>query len=163
MYIYIYIYTYIYIYVAYYIFNNTLIVVILPYVGSIIHTRRWPRLASPGASSVNQEIMSGLGEPRVYSSIICCYARHHLAAQGAVWFVLYVCAYILDNRFLCCCDSCFVQEKHALSIVRLFLICLIWLGGVFWSGWNAPRHALEAGGPWLQGAYPSRHLEWIYP
>ena len=26
----------------------------------------------------------------------------------------------------------------------------------YWSGWNAPRNAVEAGGPRLHGAYPSR-------
>ena len=45
------------------------------------------------------------------------------------------------------------------------LFCLfLLLGGVFWSGWNALRGALEAvGGPWLQGAYPSRDLDWFLP
>jgi hypothetical protein len=28
---------------------------------------------------------------------------------------------------------------------------------------SALRGALEASGPWLQGAYPSRGFEWTYP
>ena len=32
-----------------------------------------------------------------------------------------------------------------------------------WSGWNSLRGALEVGGLWLQGAYPSRGLKLTYP
>ena len=44
------------------------------------------------------------------------------------------------------------------------IILFVWPGGVFLGlDGNALRGALEAGGPWLQGAYPSRDLEWVYP
>ena len=34
----------------------------------------------------------------------------------------------------------------------------VWLGGVYWSGWNDLPSALKARSPRSQGAYPSRDL-----
>ena len=56
-----------------------------------------------------------------------------------------------------------VGEPKQASLGKPKLCLLVWLRGVVWSAWNALHGALEAGGHWLQGAYPSRHLEWTYP
>ena len=45
--------------------------------------------------------------------------------------------------------------------VALPMSCLI--RRIIWVQMECPPASLEAGGPWLQGAYPSRDLEWIYP
>ena len=57
-----------------------------------------------------------------------------------------------------------VSSSSSSSSSSNTIILFVWPGGVFLGlDGNALRGALEAGGPWLQGAYPSRDLEWVYP